>query len=345
MDPPAEDGSHLGTLSNFKVIRVVGRGGMGVVLHAVDSCLQRDVAIKVLDPEFSHDELASQRFCREARAAASISHENVVAIHEVEHDESKDMPFLVMELISGESLEKKLQRDGRLSLKEIVSIGMQTAAGLAAAHEKGLIHRDIKPGNILLEKSGQRVKLTDFGLARAAEDVRLTRTGLVAGTPLYMSPEQASGEELDARSDLFSLGVVLYELAAGEPPFNGKTPLVVLKRLTDDQPVPLRERNPELPEWFVHIVEKLLAKKPADRFQSAREVADTLEHFWALLKSSETVACPKKKAANLWKAITIGTAAGLLTLMLGAVAVFFLPASHVKGRRKKRCRPPACFQG
>jgi eukaryotic-like serine/threonine-protein kinase len=323
LDPPA-DGSHLGSLGNFEVVRVVGRGGMGVVLQAVDTCLQRDVAIKVLDPELSKDELAVKRFCREARVAASISHENVVAVHQVEEDESKNLPFLVMELITGESLEKRLERDGRLSLREIVSIGMQTAAGLAAAHEKGLIHRDIKPGNILLEKSGQRVKLTDFGLARAAEDLRLTRTGLVAGTPLYMSPEQASGEELDARSDLFSLGVVLYELAAGEPPFQGKTPLAVLKRVTEEQPVPLRERDPELPEWFVHVVDRLLAKKPADRFQSAREVADTLEHFWALLKSSETLVCPKKKTANLWKSITLGTAAGLLTLLLGAAGVFFL---------------------
>src|SRR4029077_13219306 len=234
LDPPA-DGSHLGSLANFQILRVVGRGGMGVVLHGVDTCLQRDVAIKVLDPELSKDELAVKRFCREARAAASISHENVVAVHQVEHDEAKDIPFLVMELISGESLEKKLEREGRLPLKEIVRIGMQTAAGLAAAHEKGLIHRDIKPGNILLEQSGQRVKLTDFGLARLAEDVRLTSTGLVAGTPLYMSPEQASGEELDARSDLFSLGVVLYELAAGEPPFTGKTPLAVLKKVTDEK--------------------------------------------------------------------------------------------------------------
>jgi eukaryotic-like serine/threonine-protein kinase len=321
---PPEDDSYLGSLGNFHVVRVVGRGGMGMVFHATDTCLQRDVAIKVLDPELSKDELAVTRFCREARAAASISHENVVAVHQVERDEDKNLPFLVMELISGESLEKKLERDGRLSLKEIVSIGMQAASGLAAAHATGLIHRDIKPGNILLEKSGQRVKLTDFGLARAAEDVRLTRSGLVAGTPLYMSPEQATGEEVDGRSDLFSLGVVLYELAAGEPPFNGKTPLAVLKRVTEEQPVPLRQRNPDLPEWFVHIVDRLLAKKPADRFQSAREVADTLEHFWVLLKSSETLICPKKKAANFWKAIALGTAAGLLTLMLGAAFVFFL---------------------
>lgn len=322
LNPPG-DGSHLGSLANFNIVRVIGRGGMGVVLHALDTCLQRDVAIKILDPELSKDELAVTRFCREARAAASISHENVVAVHQVEHDEDKDLPFLVMELISGESLEKKLEREGRLSLKEIVSIGMQTAAGLAAAHAKGLIHRDIKPGNILLEESGLRVKLTDFGLARAAEDVRLTRSGLVAGTPLYMSPEQASGEELDARTDVFSLGVVLYELAAGEPPFAGKTPLAVLKRVAEAEPVPLRQRNPEIPEWFAHIVGRMLAKKPADRFQSAREVADTLEHFWALLKSSETLACPKKKA-SVRKAVMLGTAAGLLTVALGAAAFVFL---------------------
>jgi hypothetical protein len=302
LDPPA-DGSHLGTLANFNIVRVVGRGGMGIVLHAVDTCLQRDVAIKILDPELSKDELAVKRFCRESRAAASISHENVVAVHQVEEDEAKEIPFLVMELITGESLEKKIER--------------------AAAHEKGLIHRDIKPGNILLEKNGQRVKLTDFGLARAAEDMRLTRSGLVAGTPLYMSPEQAAGDELDARSDLFSLGVVLYELAAGEPPFTGKTPLAVLKRLTEEQPRPLRERNPDLPDWFVQIVEKLLAKKPAERYQSAQEVAGTLEHFWALLRSSDKVICPKKKAASTRRSIALGVAAGLLTLALGAAGLFF----------------------
>jgi WD40 repeat protein len=323
LDPP-EDGSHLGMLNNFTITRMIGRGGMGVVLQATDTCLERDVAIKVLDPELADDELSRTRFCREARAAASISHENVVAVYQVEHEEGKDLPFLVMELITGESLETKIAREGRLSLRDIVRIGMQTAAGLAAAHDKNLIHRDIKPGNILLEQSGQRVKLTDFGLARAAEDVRLTRSGLVAGTPLYMSPEQATGDELDARSDLFSLGVVLYELAAGEPPFNGKTPLAVLKRLTEAQPQPLRERNPDLPEWFVNIVDKLLAKDRKDRFQSAREVASTFEHFWTLLRSSDEVICPKKRAANLWKPVVLGVAAGAVTLLLGAAAALFL---------------------
>lgn len=342
LDPPT-DHSYLGSLENFHVVRVVGRGGMGLVLHAIDTCLQRDVAIKVLEPEFSKDENARERFCREARAAAAISHENVVAVHLVDHHEEKDLPYLVMELVNGESLEKKLERDGRLSLREIVSIGMQAAAGLAAAHEKGLIHRDIKPGNILLERTSQRVKLTDFGLARAAEDIHLTRSGLVAGTPMYMSPEQANGDELDARSDLFSLGVVLYELAAGVPPFSGKTPLAVLKGVTEAQPEPLQKRNPEMPEWFAHIVERLLAKKPADRFQSAREVATTLEHFWVLLKSSETVACPKKKAANQRKAIALGAGAGLLTLILGAVVFSLLP--HRSSRNDTIPNPLHVFKG
>ena len=162
-------------------------------------------------------------------------------------------------------------------------------------------------------------------MARAAEDVRLTahrhRWPARRSTCRRNRP---AATELDARSDLFSLGVVLYELAAGEPPFSGKTPLAVLKSLTEDKPVPLRERNPDLPEWFVHIVDRLLAKDPKDRFQSAREVAGTLEHFWALLKSSEVVICPKKKAANFWKAVGLGTAAGLATLMLGTLAAFFL---------------------
>jgi eukaryotic-like serine/threonine-protein kinase len=327
---PSEDGDYLGSLGHFNVVRVVGRGGMGVVLHAVDTCLERDVALKILEPELAKDEMARTRFCREARAAASITHENVVGVYQVVHEEESDLPFLVMELISGESLERKLQRDGRLPLKDVVRIGMQTAAGLAAAHEKGLIHRDIKPGNILLEQSGQRVKLTDFGLARAAEDVRLTSTGMVAGTPLYMSPEQASGGELDARSDLFSLGVVLYELAAGEPPFNGKTPLAVLKKLTDEKHQPLRERNPQLPEWFAMIVDRLLAKKPEERFQSARELADTLEHFWAMLKtSSDTMPiCPKKRAFHLWRTVGVGVAAGLGTLLIGLAAFLLFVPRH-----------------
>src|SRR5688572_23913350 len=202
-----------------------------------------------------------------------------------------------MQLVDGESLDERLARAGRLELKEVVRIGAQVAAGLAAAHEKGLIHRDVKPGNVLIERGTERVKLTDFGLARAAEDLRLTRSGLVAGTPLYMAPEQARGEDLDHRADLFSFGVVLYEMAAGVPPFVGKTPLVVLRRLADEPHKPIRELNPAVPEWLAEVIDKLLAKAPAQRYQSAREVAQLLEqhHLHMRTSTGDHLMCPRAK--------------------------------------------------
>lgn len=272
---PSTEPGRLGRLGQFEIIREVGRGGMGVVLHAYDPCLQRDVAIKVIDPKLANNEVARQRFCREARAAAAVTHDNLVAVHQVDEDEDSGLPYLVMQLVQGESLEQRLKRVGSLGIAEVARIGMQAAAGLAAAHAGGLIHRDIKPGNILLEAPVDRVKLTDFGLARAAEDVKLTRTGFVAGSPLYMAPEQARGEEVDHRADLFSLGSVLYEATTGTPPFDGKTPLAVLRRVADETPPLLSTVNPEVPFWLSEIVDKLLAKNPADRFQSAAEVAET----------------------------------------------------------------------
>ncbi len=273
---PATEPGRIGRLGTFDILREVGRGGMGVVLHAYDPCLQRDVAIKVIDPKLANNEVARQRFCREARAAAAVTHDNLVAVHQVDEDEDSGLPYLVMQLVAGESLEQRLKRSGKLSVPEVARIGMQAAAGLAAAHAGGLIHRDIKPGNILLESPSDRVKLTDFGLARAAEDVKLTRTGFVAGSPLYMAPEQARGEEVDHRADLFSLGSVLYESASGTPPFDGKTPLAVLRRVADETPPPLSQVNPEVPHWLSDIVDKLLAKDPSHRFQTAAEVAEVI---------------------------------------------------------------------
>jgi eukaryotic-like serine/threonine-protein kinase len=271
---PSSEPGRIGRLGTFDIVREVGRGGMGVVLHAYDPCLQRDVAVKVIDPQLANNEIARQRFCREARAAAAVTHDNLVAVHQVDEDEDSGLPYLVMQLVIGESLEQRLKKVGRLSVLEVARIGMQAAAGLAAAHAGGLIHRDIKPGNILLEAPSDRVKLTDFGLARAAEDVKLTRTGFVAGSPLYMAPEQARGEEVDHRADLFSLGSVLYEATAGTPPFDGKTPLVVLRRVADETPASLSAVNPDVPHWLSNIVDKLLAKNPADRYQTAAEVAE-----------------------------------------------------------------------
>ncbi|MBY0512535.1 MAG: serine/threonine protein kinase [Gemmataceae bacterium] len=273
LQPAAEPGT-LGTLGGFAVLRVVGRGGMGVVLHGRDPYLQRDVAVKVIDPKLADNEVARRRFCREARAAAAVTHENLVAVHQVDEDEASGLPYLVMQLVHGESLDQRLKRAGKMTVPEVARLGMQAAAGLAAAHAGGLIHRDIKPGNILLEAGTDRVKLTDFGLARAAEDVKLTRTGFVAGSPLYMAPEQARGDELDARSDLFSLGSVLYEAATGTHPFDGKTPLAVLRRVADETQTPLHRLDPAIPQWLSDVIDRLLAKEPGDRFQTAAEVAE-----------------------------------------------------------------------
>jgi WD40 repeat protein len=271
---PADKPGRLGKLAQFDIIRVLGRGGMGVVLHAYDPSLDRDVAIKVIDPQLANNEVARQRFCREARAAAAVTHDNLVAVHQVNEDEPSGLPYLVMQLVNGESLEQRLKRVGKLSVPEVARLGMQAAAGLAAAHAGGLIHRDIKPANILLESPADRVKLTDFGLARAAEDVKLTRTGFVAGSPLYMAPEQARGEEVDPRADLFSLGTVLYEATTGVAPFEAKTPLAVLRRVSDETQMPLMRLNPEVPRWLSDAVDRLLSKEPEGRLQSAAEVAE-----------------------------------------------------------------------
>lgn len=323
---PASDSAYLGRLHHFDVMRVIGRGGMGVVLEAFDTKLQRNVALKVLDPELAGDEIARQRFCRESRAAASITHENVVAVHQVEKSGEEGVPYIVMQLISGESLEQRLTREKQLPLREIVRIGLQAAHGLAAAHAQGLIHRDIKPGNILLEPPHGRVKLTDFGLARVEEDVKLTRTGFVSGTPLYMAPEQALGGEPDPRSDLFSLGAILYEMYAGRPPFAGNSALAILKQITETKHTPLREVNPNVPDWFATTVDRLLAKKPADRIQTAAQLAELFDFEWALLKTTSDdvpnvcqIEIRRRTVRNRWIAAGIGAtflALGLLGGML-----------------------------
>src|SRR5262245_57569356 len=272
----------LGRLGHYEVLEVVGTGGMGVVLRAFDDKLHRVVAIKVLAPQLAASGSARQRFVREARAAAAVTHDNVIALHAVE--DQGPVPYLVMQLIHGSTLQEKLDRTGPLQPKEVLRIGLQIADGLAAAHRHGLVHRDIKPANILLENGIERVKITDFGLARAADDASLTQSGIVAGTPAYMSPEQAGGGKVDHRSDLFSLGSLLYALCAGHPPFRAETTMAVLKRVCEETPRPLCESNPEIPDWLGAIIARLHAKDPAGRFQTAAEVAEVLGRHLARLQ-------------------------------------------------------------
>jgi WD40 repeat protein len=284
---PADKPGVLGRLGHYEVHEVIGRGGMGVVLKALDEKLHRVVAIKVMASPPAGGAAARKRFTREAQAAAAVRNDHIIAIHAVE--EANGLPYLVMEYISGVSLQERLDRTGPLELKEILRIGLQTAAGLAAAHAQGLIHRDVKPANILLENGVERVKLTDFGLARAVDDASLTQSGVVAGTPQYMAPEQARGEAVDHRADLFSLGSVLYAMCTGRPPFRAQGIMAVLKRVCEEAPRLIPEINPEIPGWLVALIARLHAKDPAQRFQSAAEVAGLLGYHLARLQQPPPV--------------------------------------------------------
>jgi serine/threonine protein kinase len=291
LDPPHPDQpGTLGRLGPYEVFEVLGQGGMGVVLKARDPALDRTVAIKVLTPALAHGATARRRFAREARAVAAVGHEHIVAIHAV--DEFRGLPYLVMQYIPGRSLQERLDASGPLEVKEILRIGTQAARALAAAHAVGVVHRDIKPANILLENCVERVKLTDFGLARAIDDVSLTQSGIIAGTPQYMAPEQARGEPVDARSDLFSLGAVLYAMASGRSPFRADSAMAVLKRVCDDRHRSIRELDPDIPDWLEAVIDRLLAKDPADRFQTAAEVADLLERGLAHVQQPTAVPRP-----------------------------------------------------
>lgn len=286
LHPSTKPGA-LGRLGHYEVTALVGRGGMGVVLRAFDEKLHRVVAIKTMALELAASATARKRFIREAQAAAAVCHEHVVTIHAVEEDHRP--PYLVMQYVEGCSLQDKLRREGPLQLREILRIGMQTASGLAAAHKQGLVHRDIKPANILLENSVERVKITDFGLARASDDASLTQSGVIAGTPQYMSPEQAEAKPIDPRSDLFSLGSVLYALCTGRAPFRANSTMAVLRRVCDENPRPILEVNPDIPEWLCEIIARLHAKNPAERYQSAAEVAELLGDCLARLQQGTPI--------------------------------------------------------
>lgn len=287
---PTDAVDRLGNLGPYEICELVGRGGMGVVLRAHEPKLSRTVAVKLLAPELALNPVAVQRFLREARAAAAVSHDHVVAIHSI--DDDSHPPLIVMEFIQGQSLQQKIDTVGALDVRSILRIGMQTAAGLSAAHRQGLVHRDIKPANILLENGIERVKLTDFGLARAVDDISMTRTGQITGTPQYMSPEQAQGQRVDHRTDLFSLGCVLYAMCTGRAAFRADSAVAVMHRVVHDVPRPIREVNEDIPDWLCGIVEKLLAKEAEDRFDSAEEVEDLLSRHLAHLQQPTAISQP-----------------------------------------------------
>jgi serine/threonine protein kinase/formylglycine-generating enzyme required for sulfatase activity len=309
---PSTRPDSLGRIGHYEVLQVLGKGGFGIVFRAFDDVLQRVVAVKVMAPQLAATSPARKRFLREARTSAQVRHDNVVQVYEVGE---QPLPYLVMEFIPGETLQQRIDRMGPLDVPETVRIGRQIAEGLAAAHATDLIHRDIKPGNVLLEGGQHKVKITDFGLARAADDASMTQSGTIAGTPMYMAPEQVVGQTLDQRADLFSLGSVLYQMVAGRPPFRANTTVAVLKRVAEDTPRNIREVIPETPQWLCDIIAKLHAKKPDDRYQSAREVADVLADCEEQLKQNSRLrdfsripqakSVPRRSIPKRWTAAAV----------------------------------------
>jgi len=311
---PPQGSDEIGRLGLYRVLKVLGSGGMGVVFQAEDIQLKRRVALKVLKSQAASRPRAKERFLREAQAAAAIEHDHIVTIHQVGEAQTDhgSVPFLAMQWLKGQSLEDRLKQGGILKPVQVVHLGRQIALGLAAAHEQGLIHRDIKPGNIWLEAiSGQRsapssdsdrltveisslkafrVKILDFGLARSqADDIHLTQSGAIVGTPAYMAPEQGRGDPVDHRCDLFSLGVVLYRLTTGRLPFRGNTTMAVLTSLAMDQPEPPRSLVGDLPAELSDLIVQLLAKDPAQRPASAHAVAERLQAIEKVLDTPAVV--------------------------------------------------------
>ena len=259
-------------IGDFELQEEVGRGGMGVVYRAQQKSLGREVAVKLLPSELAAQPNVAERFGAEAQRMARLAHPNIAQVYVV--GEEGGVRFFAMEYLSGRSLQERLY-SGPLPIDHAVSIGYYVAQALDYAHRSGIVHRDIKPANIMFDGTG-RVVVTDFGIAKAADEVRLTATGTTLGTPEYMAPEQARGNPIDGRADLYALGIVLYEMVCGRPPFTADTPIGTVMKHLNESPAWPRTFCPNVPEWLEAIILKALAKEPADRFASASEMAEAL---------------------------------------------------------------------
>jgi len=314
------------TISHYKIIEKLGEGGMGVVYKAQDTTLDRFVAIKFLPPHLSKDEEATKRFIHEAKAASALDHANIGTIHEVDKT-SDGRTFIVMAHYEGETLRQKIDM-GKVTVEEAITITSQIAAGLAKAHDKDIVHRDIKPLNIIVTSDGE-AKIIDFGLAKLAGRTKLTKTGSTLGTVAYMSPEQAKGEEVDHRSDIFSLGAVLYEMLTGEPPFRGEHEAAILYEIVHEEPVELARLKVELSPELFNIVEQSLEKDPKDRYQSAEEIL-------ADLKVTGSVVHRKKFPRFVFRKSRKRVGKIYVPVVIIAVLVIFITLAYFILKRKTR---------
>ncbi len=286
------------TLGHYRIERQIGAGGMGVVYQAEDTTLGRQVALKILPPELAADDERRSRFAREARAVAALNHPNIVTVHSVE--ESGGTHFITMELVKGKTLADLLPPQG-FALGGFFDVAIPLADAVAAAHQQGITHRDLKPANVMISDAG-RIKVLDFGLAKAVvgdgsrhtqpPTQTATQAGHTVGTPAYMSPEQAQGEPVDTRSDIFSLGIVFYEMLTGRRPFDGSNPASVLSSILRDTPRPVTELQPAVPRALARVVDRCLAKNPVDRFQSALDLRHSLEEVKQDVDSGDAFAVP-----------------------------------------------------
>ena len=303
LKPPTSD-DFVGSLAHYRVLSELGRGGMGYVFRAEDTKLKRAVALKVMNQKISAIAGSRKRFISEARAMAAIHHDNVATIFEV--GECSGTPFMAMEMLRGETLEDRNKRKEPLGFEEIIRYATDIARGLAAAHARGIVHRDIKPANIWIEADTHRIKILDFGLALASTPVdHLAGRGAVVGTPGYLSPEQARSDPLDDRSDLYSLGVVLYELCTGRIPIQSKSVHAQLISILAHRPTPIDEINPEIPKPLCDTIHRLLRKEPRSRFQSAKVLeAELVEVESACQQQSEMAQAINRLQEGLSQAVS-----------------------------------------
>ena len=308
------------TVSHYRILEELGGGGMGVVYKTEDTKLKRTVAIKFLSADLTRDKDAKTRFIREAQAASALQHNNICVIHEI--DETSDgRMFIVMDCYEGESLKDKIEK-GPLSMEDALDIVIQVADGLAEAHGEGIVHRDIKPANIMVTEKGV-VKIVDFGLAKLAGQTRVTKSGTTVGTAFYMSPEQATGKEVDHRSDIWSLGIVLYELLTGEPPFKGEHEAALLYQIVHAEPEPMTSIRPEVPEAMIQIVDRALSKEKETRYASVSELLGDLKAIqWELLPAEARAPVSKPLLQRL-RQPRFAVPGIILLLVLGLLLVWW----------------------
>ncbi|MEL6110310.1 MAG: serine/threonine-protein kinase [Planctomycetota bacterium] len=314
---PTDDEQSLGRLGRFEVLGVIGSGGMGIALKARSLDVDRVVAIKIPQPQYWHAEGALRTLEREARSAATVMHANVISIYHV--DRHRDVPYLVMPYLPGQSLQHRLSRDGALSLPEAMRVLRQVASALSAAHACGVVHRDVKPANVLLGSGTERIVLSDFGLARIQSDATCTATGTFAGTPIYLSPEQALGKPTGPASDVYSLGTVLWTMLVGAPPLTGLHAHAIVRRIAESEIPPLSKADVDVPAWVVCMIQSIHQTDP-DRRPTAETVASWAEQCERHLNGSGELPTELRHAPS-----TNGFAMAIAGLLVAAVMLVVVP--------------------